>query len=117
MMVCGDEESDVKKPVRNSPLENATRTGSPFLRGVSSILDGMASIGEGMATMFDSLAPGRRSPRMRRILKDLELPDAERLRRDGLDVPGWYDMDPWYRPVDAKRVPPRTDRTGGRDRS
>jgi len=99
-------ESDLKKPRGHRPLGTRSGRGSPLLRGMASILGGMASIAEGMGSILDSMMPSRRSPRMRRIMRDLERPDAERLRRDAKNIPGWYDMDPWLGPADDVRVWP-----------
>lgn len=49
---------------------------------LDAMLTGAASIIDGMNSIVGALLPQRRSPQMRRILRDLRLSDAERLRRD-----------------------------------
>lgn len=117
IMIAEDMENDVKKDPPKPPCPASRRRESPLLRGMGSILDGMATIAEGMGSMLDSLSPGRRSPRMRRILEDLDLPDAERLRRDGIRSRGWYDMDPWFGPPDQRRRWPHPVRRGDAKKS
>ncbi len=55
---------------------------------LSSMLAGAASVIDGMGSIFGSLFDTRPSPRMRRLLKDLDMPDAQRLRRDWEKVLG-----------------------------
>jgi hypothetical protein len=49
---------------------------------LSSMLAGAASIVDGMASITGALFDHRPSPRMKRVLDELKLSDAERLRRD-----------------------------------
>lgn len=45
------------------------------------LLAGLASIGDGFASMGGAFS-GRRSPSVRRVMRDLQLSDAERLDQD-----------------------------------
>lgn len=49
---------------------------------LDAMLAGAASVIDGMNSIAGALLPQRRSPNMRRILRDLRRSDAERLQRD-----------------------------------